>query len=172
MSREGSAAGTGHQALRTGRRSVPSAAWRDLRACPHIDQRARGLAPGSTCGQRRGSSLLSEKARRLRRSSETSCRRIHRPVPAKAQARLQADDHRRSVRQRNPHRIAPCPPRTGPDGGRMTEQAVTLTACGKPAPPPSHSTWKTLRVSHRLTASTAGNSPLTSYRGTHDKKEL
>jgi hypothetical protein len=30
VSREGSSAGTGHQALRTGRRSVPSAAWRDV----------------------------------------------------------------------------------------------------------------------------------------------
>ncbi len=49
----------------------------------------------------------------------------------------------------------------------MTQQAVTLMAYGKPASPPSHSPWKTLRVSHRLTASTTGISPLTSYRGTH-----
>ena len=38
---------------------------------------------------------------------------------------------------------------------------MTLTACGKPAPSPSHSPWKTLRVSHRLTASTTGISDLT-----------
>jgi len=48
----------------------------------------------------------------------------------------------------------------------MTEQAMTLTAYGKPAPPPSHSPWKTLRVSHRLTASTMSISDLTLYRGT------
>ena len=48
----------------------------------------------------------------------------------------------------------------------VTPQAMTLTSYGKPASPPSHSPWKTLRVSHRLTASTTGNSPLTSYRGT------
>jgi hypothetical protein len=48
----------------------------------------------------------------------------------------------------------------------MTGQAVTLTACGKPASPPSHSPWKTLRVSHRLTASTTSISDLTLYRGT------
>ena len=33
--------------------------------------------------------------------------------------------------------------------------------------PPSHSPWKTLRVSHRLTVPTTGDSGLTSYRGTH-----
>ena len=48
----------------------------------------------------------------------------------------------------------------------MTQQAVTLTVYGKPALPPFHSPWKTLRVSHRLTASTTGISPLTPYRGT------
>ena len=48
----------------------------------------------------------------------------------------------------------------------MTSQAVTLTAYGKPAPPPSHSPWKTLRVSHSLTASTTSISDLTLYRGT------
>ena len=48
----------------------------------------------------------------------------------------------------------------------MTKQAMTLTAYGKPALPPSHSPWKTLRVSHRLTTSTTSNSDLTLYRGT------
>jgi len=48
----------------------------------------------------------------------------------------------------------------------MTGQAVTLTVYGKPASPPSHSTWKTLRVFHSLTASTTSNSDLTLYRGT------
>ena len=52
----------------------------------------------------------------------------------------------------------------------MTGKAVTLTGYGKPAPPSSHSPWKTLRVSHRLTASTTGISALTSYRGTHDRR--
>jgi len=50
----------------------------------------------------------------------------------------------------------------------MAPQAMTLTDYGKPASPPSHSPWKTLRVSHRLTASTTSFSPLTSYRGTHE----
>jgi len=45
-------------------------------------------------------------------------------------------------------------------------QAMTLTAYGKLASPPSHSPWKTLRVSHRLTASTTSFPLLTSYRGT------
>jgi hypothetical protein len=44
----------------------------------------------------------------------------------------------------------------------VTPQAMTLTGYGKPASPPSHSPWKTLRVSHRLTASTTNFSPLTS----------
>ena len=48
----------------------------------------------------------------------------------------------------------------------VTPQAMTLTGYGKPASPPSHSPWKTLRVSHRLTASTTDISALTSYRGT------
>jgi len=48
----------------------------------------------------------------------------------------------------------------------VTPQAMTLTDYGKPASPPSHSPWKTLRVSHRLTASTTSFLPLTSYRGT------
>jgi len=41
VSREGSAAGKGFEVLRTGRRSVPSAAWTDLRACPLFARRAR-----------------------------------------------------------------------------------------------------------------------------------
>jgi len=48
----------------------------------------------------------------------------------------------------------------------MKGLAVNLTAYGKPAPPPSHSPWKTLRVSHSLTASTTNISDLTLYRGT------
>jgi len=57
-------------------------------------------------------------------------------------------------------------------GGGMTQQAVTLMADGKPASPPSHSPWKTLRVSHRLTASTTGILPLTSYRSTSEKRPV
>ncbi len=43
VSREGSAAGTGHQALRTGRRSVPSAAWRDLSSMPSFWSKGKGV---------------------------------------------------------------------------------------------------------------------------------
>jgi hypothetical protein len=49
----------------------------------------------------------------------------------------------------------------------LTGLAMTLMVCGKPASPPSHSPWKTLRVSHRLTVPANGISHLTSYRGTH-----
>lgn len=48
----------------------------------------------------------------------------------------------------------------------MKGLAVNLTAYGKPAPPPSHSPWKTLRVSHSFTASTTNIADLTLYRGT------
>ena len=54
----------------------------------------------------------------------------------------------------------------------MKGLAVNLTAYGKPAPPPSHSPWKTLRVSHSLTASTTNISDLTLYRGTPNRDLL
>ena len=53
-----------------------------------------------------------------------------------------------------------------------TPLAMTLTGCGKSALPSSHSPWKTLRISHRLTASTTMNSRLTLYRGTYTGVEV
>jgi hypothetical protein len=48
MSREDSSAGIGHQALRTGRRSVPSAAWRDLTSMPSIQTSGKGATSSAS----------------------------------------------------------------------------------------------------------------------------
>ena len=107
MSREGSAAGIGLEALRTGRRSVPSAAWTDLNSMPSNRSKGKDVpAPRSLrCGCARrpleGGSPLAHPLRAcaslLRRESPTSeaLRAGHRCAASRARPASAASDPER-----------------------------------------------------------------------------